>query len=388
MKSATLEFLRQRFSEYYGKAALLSPSSVPQREWAFVFFDPDYPDIHMRRHLGFETRDEVFSYIRGMIPAHSYYSTAYYGRPGAPTMQEKEWLGADLIFDLDADHIMRGPYDRMLARVREETEKLLGMLTTELGFASRDIDVVFSGGRGYHVHVHDLAVRNWGSSERRELIDYICGIGLDPARLLAHPTPSPRGWHQRYISALHEYLLWLQGLPEKERMAAITGLEGVGRATAEEFVRRLDETVSMAAARPASLNMRDAVLAKVIRGLMAQKEGEFASLIRNRAALADEPVTTDIKRLIRLPSSLHGGSGLRVTPVHPGELDTFDPLVDAVVFCERAVKVDLSFPLTMPMLGSTYRLEKGTVAVPEALAVFLCCRGAAEISGGAARAPG
>jgi DNA primase small subunit len=71
MKAATLEFLRQRFAEYYGKEALLSPSSVPQREWAFVFFDPDYPDIRMRRHLGFENRDEVFSYIRGMVPAHS-----------------------------------------------------------------------------------------------------------------------------------------------------------------------------------------------------------------------------------------------------------------------------------------------------------------------------
>lgn len=388
MKAATLEFLRQRFAEYYGKETLLSPSSVPQREWAFVFFDPDYPDIRMRRHLGFENRDEVFSYIRGMVPAHSYYSTAYYARPGAPTMHEKEWLGADLIFDLDADHIMRGPYDRMLLRVREETEKLLDMLTGELGFSLREIEVVFSGGRGYHVHVHDLSVRNWGSIERRELIDYVCGIGLDPARILAHRTPSPRGWHHRYISSLHEYLLWLSGLPEKERLAAITDLEGVGKATAEEFLRRLDEIIRHVAENPGALNLRDAVLAKVIRGLTSQKEGEFANALRRRAALADEPVTTDTKRLIRLPSSLHGGSGFRVTPVAPGDLAGFDPLVDAVVFGERGVKVDLAFPLSMPILGTQYRLEKGTVFVPEALAVFLCCRGAAEIAGGGSRASG
>ncbi|MCU0632031.1 MAG: DNA primase catalytic subunit PriS [Methanolinea sp.] len=388
MKAATLEFLRQRFSSYYGKEPLLSPSSIPQREWAFVFFDPDFPDIHMRRHLGFETKSEVFSYIRSMVPAHSYYSTAYYARPGAPTMQEKEWLGADLIFDLDADHIMRGPYDRMLSRVKEETHKLLDMLTMELGFPAQEIDIVFSGGRGYHVHVHDLAVRNWGSSERRELIDYVCGIGLDPGRLLAHRTPSPRGWHHRYIAALHEYLLWLEGLPEKERLAAITGLEGVGRTTAEEFSRRLGEIISLISTDPSSLNMRDAVLSKVIRGLSTQKEGEFATLLRNRAALADEPVTTDTKRLIRLPSSLHGGSGFRVTPLTPKELEDFDPLVDAVVFGEREVRVDLAFPLSMPLLGSSFHLEKGSQKVPEALAVFLCCRGAAEISGGDARAPG
>src|SRR5690606_32198531 len=101
-----------------------------------------------------------------------------------------------------------------------------------------------------------------------------------------------------------------------------------------------------------SLNLKDAVIAKVIRGLSVQKEGQFAAMLRDRAALADEPVTTDTKRLIRLPSSLHGGSGLRVTPLAPKDLDDFDPLVDAVVFGEREVKVDLAFPLSMPILGT------------------------------------
>jgi len=162
----------------------------------------------------------------------------------------------------------------------------------------------------------------------------------------------------------------------------------VGKATAEEFLRRLDEIIRHVAENPGALNLRDAVLAKVIRGLTSQKEGEFANALRRRAALADEPVTTDTKRLIRLPSSLHGGSGFRVTPVAPGDLAGFDPLVDAVVFGERGVKVDLAFPLSMPILGTQYRLEKGTVFVPEALAVFLCCRGAAEIAGGGSRASG
>jgi DNA primase small subunit len=34
----------------------------------------------------------------------------------------------------------------------------------------------------------------------------------------------------------------------------------------------------------------------------------------------------------------------------------------------------------MPMLGSTYVLQKGITTVPEAVAVFLCCRGMAEIA--------
>jgi len=39
-----------------------------------------------------------------------------------------------------------------------------------------------------------------------------------------------------------------------------------------------------------------------------------------------------IKRLIRTPGSLHGGSGMRVVPLDLHDLEDFDPLVDAVVF--------------------------------------------------------
>ncbi len=69
----------------------------------------------------------------------------------------------------------------MLARVKDETLKLVDMLTDELGFSTKSMSLVFSGGRGYHIHVRDLEIREWGGSpERRELVDYVCGIGIDP----------------------------------------------------------------------------------------------------------------------------------------------------------------------------------------------------------------
>jgi DNA primase small subunit len=71
---------------------------------------------------------------------------------------------------------------------------------------------------------------------------------------------------------------------------------------------------------------------------------------------------------------------MRVQPLELRDLHDFDPLVDAVVFSLRDIRVNLVHPLTMPMLGSTYELKKGISTVPEAVAVFLCCRGMAEIS--------
>ena len=382
MKSATIEFLKQRFAEYYRYAYLFAPPSVEQREWGFIFFDPDYPEIRMRRHIGFSGTDELFAYLKAMNPAHAYYSTAYYSDPQAPTMGEKGWLGADLVFDLDADHIMRGAYDVMLARVKEEAVKLIDMLTDELGFSRGEMEVVFSGGRGYHIHIREIAVRGYGSPERRELIDYVCGIGIDPGIMLSMRSHSPRGWHHRYISSLLEYLVWLEGADEDEAVSRLSVLEGVGKVTAEEFMKRRPELVRLLSTEPGEINLRDRVVGRVISALVQDSESGFPERLKSRAALADEPVTTDTKRLIRLPGSLHGGSGFRVTPLEPEELGDFDPLVDAVVFGTRDVRVELSKAVSMPMLGEQYSLKEGVQNVPEALAVFLCCRGMAEIAGG------
>lgn len=377
MKPATLEFVKQRFAEYYKKTVLVAPSSSEQREWGFVLFSPGYPEIHMRRHIGFSGRDELFEYIKNLVPAHAYYSVAYYERPDAPTMKEKGWLGADLIFDLDADHIMRGPYDQMLARVKEEAQKLLAMLTEELGIDPKTIDVVFSGGRGYHIHVKDIALRSWGSAERREMIDYVCGIGIDPPAMLAKTPPAHRGWQTRYRTTLIGYLTWLGTLPHKEALAHLSAVPQIGRVTAEELLEKREVIVAELTHTPA------AELLRKFRGLspiVTADEGEFKKRLLQTAALADEPVTTDTKRLIRMPTSLHGGSGMRVQQVEIRNLAAFDPLTDAVVFGTRDVRVDVTVPRPTPMLGSTYQLQKGITTVPEAVAVFLCCRGMAEIA--------
>jgi DNA primase small subunit len=349
MNPATAEFLRQRFTEYYMKTVLVAPPSIVQREWGFILFNPGAAETRMRRHIGFPGSGEMVSFIQNLIPQHAYYSTAYYEKPDAGTMADKGWCGADLIFDLDADHIVRGPYDQMLSRVKEETEKLLSMLIDEFGIDPKTIDLVFSG--GYHVHLRDIAFRNWGSSERRELIDYVCGIGIDPPAMLSGRLTGAPGWPERYRGALIEYLGWIGTLPEPEAVAHLTAIEGIGKDSAATFLKKREEIIADIANRPSPMILKNRVLSLIVQ----QQEGEFKKRLFSRAALADEPVTTDTKRLIRMPTSLHGGSGMRV-------------------------KVDAKFPLKMPMLGSTYEIQKGITTVPEAVAVFLCCRGIAEIA--------
>ncbi|HMK16410.1 MAG TPA: DNA primase small subunit PriS, partial [Methanomicrobiales archaeon] len=358
MKPATTEFLRQRFTEYYRRERIQPPPSIAEREFGFILFDPENPEVRMRRHMGFGSAGELAEYVRSLVPAHAFYSSAYYTAPGAGTMAEKGWTGADLIFDLDADHLMRGPYRAMLDRVKLETGKLLTMLIDELGFSARNIHLVFSGGRGYHIHVREIGVRGWGSQERRELIDYVCGIGIDPGILLGGSTGGVPGWKERYISTISEYLLWLRRLEREEAVAHLMEQAGAGKERASRFY----DSTGLYLAGIGKGDPDPLLGNQVFTALTGKEDGKFRELLRGRAALADEPVTTDTRRLIRMPTSLHGGSGLRVTPVPLGDFDTFDPLTDAVIFSDRKVKVEMGMGLSMDLIGNSYQLAKGTVA--------------------------
>ncbi|MDD2470853.1 MAG: DNA primase small subunit PriS [Methanocorpusculum sp.] len=379
MKPATLEFLRQRFSAYYngdipGAGAVYSPESLTEREWGFLFFSTNQK-TGMRRHISFTSPEEVSAYLKSMVPAHVYYSSAYYAHPGAAQMADKEWLGADVIFDLDADHIVRGPYDVMLARVKEELYKLIDMLTGELGFARRDMNINFSGGRGYHIHLPLLSVRGWDTNERRELVNYVSGTGLSFDAMLGSPKKS--GWQVRYHEALEDELSRICGLPTPDAYSYLSGLSGISEKDANGFLKNIGTAQKLLREKPDKLLPN-----KVVRAIANAENAPFQAGILSRAAQVDEPVTTDVKRLIRHPGSLHGGSGMRVVPLAVDQLDAFDPLIDAVVFGERSVSVDCAFNLSMSLLGNTYTLTAGQNTVPEALGVFLCCRGIAELSGG------
>jgi DNA primase small subunit len=370
----TTEFIKQRFTDYYNKNDLLAPSSLDRREWGFVMFTHEDEVQRMRRHIGFIDEDDLFKYIRSSVPRHVYYSTAYYTTPHAGTMDEKGWIGSDLIFDLDADHLMHGAYDKMMIRVKEETEKLLSMLIDELGFDQKKIELVFSGGRGYHVHVRDKEIRGWKSSDRREIIDYVCGVGLDPVSMFSVKNPSKKGWHTRYRNALIDQIQSICSLPEDDAVKYLTSMEGIGKGSAVPFIAKKDEIIN-------HIRQGDANILKnnIISRLISQPDGEFKKRLLAQAAIADEPVTTDTKRLIRMPTSLHGGSGMCVQTVEIKDLHDFDPLVDTIVFSDKDTKVELLNPMKTSLGGNAYDLQMGVNIVPEYLAVFLCCRGMAEI---------
>lgn len=399
MNHQTANYLQRRFKEYYLMASMEAPPSLASREWGFIFYDQG----GMRRHRAFSSRTELVDYIRSTVPAHVYHSAAYYDRPGAPTMKEKSWKGADLIFDLDADHLRNAPrsYSEMLAQVKRETLKLLDFLMDDFGFSDQNIGVVFSGGRGYHIHIRDPNVILLASDSRREIVDYLAGRGLDSnrfihevnvsgeagvekARSLRGPAADDPGWGGRVNRAIQAFVLYLRDMERPEASALLASIEGIGPKRANTFIQQIEGHLVMDKIRDGKLDFFKGAsgIWRLILPYLEEEGIQLAPFMDEMRGETDEPVTADVKRLIRFPDSLHGGSGFRVTPLTLDSLRLFDPLKDAVVFGDESVLVEVIKPFRTEILGRSFDLSPGIIELPLYAAVFMMARGVAELAAG------
>jgi len=413
---ATRQFLQDHFRRYYRATKPALPDRFGRREFGFMFFGT--PSV--QRHLGFEREEDLRQFLVGHVPAHAYYSSAYYERPDAPTMEEKGWLGADLIFDLDADHIPTAKpmsYAGLLEAVRVRIIRLYDeFLRKDFGFEEGKMRLVFSGGRGYHIHVVDERVWSLGSHERREIVDWITGKGLAvdsmfresafdsrefrgyvrvKKRIVA-PSEDEPGWRGKIFRGMRQLATRLEAMPREEGIAFLTSFEGTKERDAEELWENLfkPRTTKPRAIRGVDRlregqieALSDAgrdLLVRVVKELQQIRLEEYHGMplegITQRGEI-DEPVTSDIKRLIRMPMTLHGRTGLAVVPLSREEIDAFRPLRDAVpeTWTDEPVPIRIIEKINLETRGEAFNLAPGVNNVPQFLAILLTARGLATV---------
>jgi len=378
----TRDFLKEKFQEYYRSADITLPPRFTAREWGFLSWEGGI----MNRHQQFRSVNEVKKYLIKAAPAHSYHSVAYYKDPGKNTMIDKEWMGADLIFDLDADHlpemedVKKGKiqFSKLMDYIREQTYRLVvDVLLGDFGLSENDLLITFSGGRGYHVHVRTPDLLTLPSGARREIADYLTGKGLDLNKILIDagytkefpvrgrgierknigvdklPKKESKGWQGIITRYIHKKLDSLRELDKEERKDNLKklGLKNIvfdPKNTNEEIFNKMPK---------------------------APKKKLVRIALKDTAIHPDEPVTGDIHRLIRLPGSLHGGSGLKVTVMDSTKLETFDPMKEATAFGDNLVKIRsiVNHPVTMG--NGLAKLEPNSISeMPEKAAIYFMAR--------------
>jgi DNA primase small subunit len=250
------------------------------------------------------------------------------------------------------------------------------MLMNDFGFAEHEIHTFFSGHRGYHIHVENEAVRSLDTMARKEIVDYVSGIGLSLVNKRKKRKSETSEKESPDILRLTK-LIWGGRLNKGMR-------EFIRTATKEDF-REIGVKTNV----DALLKDRKAVLKRCfdedywrsVNDVGIETWLRIAEEVRKQeAAQIDTVVTSDIHRLIRANGTLHGKTGLLKVEFPVKELDTFDPFVGAVAFKEGTAKVQVSDAPEFRLSGETFGPFKNQATeLPTAAGVLLILKGRAEV---------
>jgi DNA primase small subunit len=410
--------VKQKFSEYYRthSARIQPPTDFRRREFGFILFDRGI----MVRHQGYHQFDDVRDFLQSTVPSHTYYSAALYERPGE-TMDRKGWLGTDLMFDIDFDHIPTAckknheywictrcdhtgtgrrpevcPHcgenkfkdeawlcETCLERSKSETLKLINFLIKDFGFGQEEIEVIFSGHRGYHVHIEEMEVRHLNQASRREIVDYVLGTGLVPelhglkpvsalwdkkTKQSIGPDLNDPGWRGRIAKGVYNVI------SNQNIVSSIDRLQ-----PKKKKYLTINRNDILDAWDRKSIYSGFPLFWDAFKDINSKDWLKLSNTgVKGLASEVDTVVTTDTRRLIRLPLSLHGKTGLRVMNVPINSLEKFDPLTEAIAFQKGRLRIHVNEAHAFRMGDTTYGpFDRETVELPSAAALYLLCKKAA-----------
>lgn len=371
MNGADEDLLRGAIKEYYLERhdRVVVPDQIASREFGYQKLGYD----GMVRHQSVPDEGALRVLLVGEAPTDVYCSNARYLFPSMP-MKEKEWQGADLIFDIDAKDLglpcREGhsvavcsacsrvspaggpcaacsstrvsarslPCQKCIKAAHDETARLRAILCDDLGVDPASITVYFSGNEGYHTHVRSGDLDALGGRERRELADYVMfrgavaeayGVARQPGKRRDLPSRGERGW--------------------RGRLAAGLGADALKRAAA---------------------------------GGRDRFQGALEAASAAVGARIDPQVTGDIHRIFRLPGSINGKSGLSKVPAGASPASIY---AESCLLPDRPVEVLAECPHRFSVGGrrglGPYSQER--VTVPLYAAAYMVCKGLATAATGA-----
>jgi len=396
-----------RFSEYYRTTELWSPPRISSREWMLTPFGGKKP----LRHRAFRGTEQLRDHLVRRTPASVFYSTSYWKYPEQQKLVDKDWMGADLIFDLDGDHlpgISTEQFPLMLESIQHQAWKLWSeFLCQDFGFKEEYLQVTFSGHRGFHLHYRDPSMSQLDSNARRELVSHIRGASADASILLA-TDPVARGWGPRVLTGCANVIGRLdlvrsgddptlrrsiikemtEGMNRRHRLPS--GRQKYGEGTIEKLAGLFDSSKEGQHRREQVKRGRFDCLGGIRKHSTKRYRNAFEDLVRSdqnvvlrEAGETDDQVTIDVRRQIRYPSGLHGKTGFRVTEfplsrLDPDGSDAFDALSEAVVFStQRKMAIEILVEEAHVRLNDVdLELMRGQhLEVSEAMATFLVLKG-------------
>lgn len=370
MNDKELRIVQGHFRAFYQRK-LPVVSALNQREFGFGW----HRKIDFR-HKAFASQRDFERLVLQDVPLFMSASTAYYRFPDKQPMHAKEYSGADLVFDLDAprskDHAANGGgahndffCEDCLADVHGQALRIMAFLKDDFGLQGT---LVFSGQKGFHVHVRSEAVWDLSKEARRQMAEYVGAEGLD-ASVFFQKSADYSDSSERNVGVL-------QGPSE-----ASGGWAGKVYGVMKDAIAKNDgaalKAFGVSKKHRDDIAARSAELLEQLRlgrwSAFCSKPNAEALLSAVKVVQTDKAVTFDLHRLIRVSGSLHGSTGFEAKVLEKPNVFRLQDMLAFDVTHKMAVspKDDLKFGF----LGEIYDLPRARFAeVPLPLGIFLLCQ--------------
>ena len=397
------EFLKQNFRAFYEKNFVAQPPEPEKREFGYGVFGQKIS----QRHLAFPSHDAFNAFLRSEVPMFVSYSGAKYKAPAARPIEAKGFISADLVYEFDADDIRTDCKERhdywlcrkclasghgnvencttcgsavsikqmfcgeCLGETKKQVFSLVKTLAEDFGFSGFEVN--FSGNAGYHVHLRTPEINGLPQAGRIELLDYLTAHSLDTAALgfvrekkafFCPKRSSATGWQKKILSGIED-------LAVSGDFAKAAAIGGISKKKAEEL-----------------LSEKENFLEKLSTGILVSPSGRNAKdfwprimdfIVSQNAFDVDRQTSLDKSKILRVPDTLHGGTGLQAKRVSLETLKAFDPFEDAVVFGSGPQKVFVEFSPEFSLGGERFaEMRNEERELPLFVAVFLVASGRAR----------
>jgi len=383
--SYSVNYVRTKFKNYYLNNNVTSIVSPERREFGIG----DFGKKISSRHLFFNSINDFNFYLKTNVPFHISYSVGYFKYPEKRPMEAKEWTGADIVYEFDADdfdlpcknehdtwmckneackktgyghidkctecnsptEIIEWTCDKCLGKAKDETLRLIDFLINDFSLDPRYFIISFSGSKGYHVRIIDPKIIPLSKASRSIMMHYILGNDINLEKLgfiLDHKQwsiPSPdkaKGWGKKII----DYMI-----------------ETIKDSSEKELKTKLDITTQKA---KLIIENKEVILNKMYHNSILwsdfTSQDKFWSnfitkAIESTRLKIDPSVAQDIYKIVRVPDTIHGGTGFLAKSIRNiEELKKFDPFSDPIIFksdTKKAIKILKPIP-KLKLLNKTY----------------------------------
>jgi DNA primase small subunit len=401
IEQSLIDFLKKKFSEHYKKNPVNSVPRLNEREIGYG----EYGKKISSRHLSFSNEKEFNEFLINFTPFYVSASAAYYEFPSRKPMQAKNWNGADLIYEFDADDLktkcsenhtfwecincnkkgigLKTHCDscgqalkieewvcpQCLEETKKELMRLIDFLEIDLGL-TQGHSFNFSGSKGFHMHLRSKETEKLSPRARVELVDYLTGNGLEfeslefyfDKKFMHCPKESnAKGWQKIILNELKKLI-------HEEKFSILASFSG----------ETVNQTKKILFNSSEAINEINNGFLPGIKGKKAKIfwENILNALKNEKKILLDRSTSIDSTKLIRIPNTLHGSTGLIAKSLSLNELMEFKGFDDAVVFSDKELKVRVKKTPKFYFNGTYWgAFKEETVILPEAVAIYLLLRG-------------